>query len=191
MDASRPPRKLLFSGLKRMAAIERTKARLDQARSLLRQLQQEKSRQVQQATPIASSKFFSLLENFVTAARTVIWVLKSEEKEKYNAWKSSPGATLTVAEQEILDLLTEMRNSIEKRGHPGIVARREQVTIPENSHPAGGTQYFGLPQWSRPTTRIDVYYVEGTNHEVVSICEQYVVILTRLIADFEQKHAQP
>jgi hypothetical protein len=37
---------------------------------------------------------------------------------------------------------------------------------------------------------IDVYYVEGTNHEVGSFCEQYLNILTKLINDFEQTHAQ-
>ena len=167
--------------------IERTKTRLDQARSLLRQLKEEKFKQVQQATPAAWPKFFSLLDSFINDARTVIWVLQSEEREKYDAWESSSGATPTPAEQIIFDLVTEMRNSIQKRGHPGIVARREQVTIPENPHPAAGTQYFGLPQWGRPTTMIDVYYVEGTNHEVVAISEQYVAILTKLIDDFEQK----
>ena len=38
---------------------------------------------------------------------------------------------------------------------------------------------------------IDVYYVEGTNREVVSLCEQYLAILTRLVNDFERTHAQP
>jgi len=38
---------------------------------------------------------------------------------------------------------------------------------------------------------IDVYYVEGTGREVVSLCEQYLAILTRLIDDFDQTHAHP
>jgi hypothetical protein len=116
--------------------IERTKARLEEARVLLGRLQAEKSRQVQQATPTASPAFFSLLDNCVTTARTVTWVLGSEEKEKYEAWKALPGAAINLADkEEIFKLVNEMRISIEKRGQRGIEARREQVEIPENPHP--------------------------------------------------------
>jgi hypothetical protein len=171
--------------------IERTKARLEKARSLFRQLQAERSRQVQQAAPNASPQFWSLLERFIPSARTVTWVFQNEERDKYDAWASSPGAAITAPEQEIFDLVTAMRNSIEKRGQPGIEARKESVIIPENPDPFAGSQFFGLPEWGRPTTTIDVYYVEGTNHEVMSICEQYLAILTRLIDDFEQTYARP
>lgn len=171
--------------------IERTKARLEQARALLATLQAEKSRQVQHAKATASPEFFSLLNDFITTARTVIWVLKNEETAKYKAWQSSPGATLTGVEQEVFKLTKCMRNSIEKRGQQGIEARTERVEIPDNPDPFSGSQYFGLPDWGRPTTMIDVYYVEGTSREVVSFCEQYLAILTRLIHDFERAHAQP
>ena len=63
--------------------IERTNARLNQACSLLRQLKEEKFRQVQQANSDASPEFFSLLNSFINDARSVIWVLQSEEREKY------------------------------------------------------------------------------------------------------------
>jgi hypothetical protein len=169
--------------------IERTKARLEEARDALRRLQAEKFRQVQDANPTASLAFLSLLNDFITTARTVTWVLQNEEKEKYDAWETSPGAEINPDEQEIFDLVTKMRNSIEKRGQQGIEARRERVEIPENPHPVAGSQYSGLPDWGRPTTMIDVYYVEGTNHEIISLCEQYLGILTRLIDDFEQTHA--
>jgi hypothetical protein len=171
--------------------IEKTKARLDEARSLLRKLQGERSKQVQHARPTASPEFFSLLDAFMTTSRTVIWVLHSEEREKYDAWKSSPDATLSGDEGQVFKHIVEMRNSIEKRGHQGIVARTERVTIPENPDPFHGSQYFGLPEWGRPTTMIEVYYVEGTDREVLSICEQYLAILTKLVDDFEQKHSKP
>jgi hypothetical protein len=87
--------------------------------------------------------------------------------------------------------VTKMRNSIEKRGQANIVARRDRVEIPENPNPFAGTQYFGLPDWGRPTTVIDVYYIEHTDREVVLLCERYIEILTRLIGDFEQKHREP
>jgi hypothetical protein len=168
--------------------IELTKARLAGAQSLLTKLQNEQFRQVQQASPTASSEFFSLLNSFITAARSVRWVLQSEEKEKYDAWSASWQASLSDDEKEIFSLMTDMRNSIEKLGHAGIEARREQVTIPDNPDPFSGTQHFNLPEWGRPTTMIDVYYVKGTDREVLSVCKQYVAILTRLINDFEQQH---
>jgi hypothetical protein len=168
--------------------IERSKARLEEALSFLRKLRDEKSKQVQQCSPTASAAFFSALDSFIIAARSARWVLQSEEREKYDAWKSTPGATVTAIENDIFNLVTEMRNSIEKRGHACLEARRERVEIPENPDPFSGSQYFGLPDWGRPTTLLDVYYAKGTNYEVVSICEQYFAILTRLIGDFEQKH---
>ena len=107
--------------------IERTKARLDEIRSLLRKLQEERSKQVQHANPTASREFWLLLNAFITDARTLTWVLQSEEKEKYDAWKDAWGATLTNNEKEIFGLVTKMRNSIVKRGHPGIVSRTKWV----------------------------------------------------------------
>jgi hypothetical protein len=167
--------------------IERTKARLEEARSLLRKLQDEKSRQVQQCTPTASPEFFARLNDFVTTARTITWVLQNEEREKYDAW--SPSWEVAGNDKEVFDLVTKMRNSIEKHGRANIVARREQVEIPENTRPSGGSQWFGLPEWGRPTT--DVYYIEHTDREVVLLCERYIEILTRMIGDFEQKHREP
>jgi len=130
--------------------IERTKARLEQARALLGRFQAEKSRQVQHAKATASPEFFSSLNDFITTARTVIWVLKNEETAKYEAWKSSPGAALNGEEQEVFKLTKCMRNSIEKRGQQGIEARRERVVIPENPDPFSGSQYFGLEDWAGP-----------------------------------------
>jgi hypothetical protein len=115
-------------------------------------------------------------------------VLQSEQKQKYDAWASSSGATLTDDEQEIFGLVTTMRNSIEKKGHANIEARSEKVSIPESHHPVHGTHYFGPPESGRPTTIIDGYYVQGTSREVLALCEQYLAILTRQVQDFE-KHA--
>jgi hypothetical protein len=168
--------------------IERTKARLEDARALVGRLQAEKFRQVQHAKATASPAFFSLLNDVITTARTVTWVLRNEEKEKYDAWGSSPGAAISPAEEKVFDLVNKMRISIEKRGQPGIEVRSEQAEIPENPDPVSGSHYSGLPGWGKPTTMIDAYYVEG--HEVVSLCEQYLGILTRLINDFEQTQAR-
>jgi hypothetical protein len=166
--------------------IELTKARLEHARTLLGKLKAEKFKQVQNATSTASLEFLWLIYDFITTARSVSWVLQSEEKKKYDAWQCSPGAMVSPAEETIFRRVTKMRNSIEKRGHARIEARREWVEIPENPHPVAGSHYSGLPQWGRPKAKIDVYYVKGTNLEVVSLCEQYLDILTRLIDDFEQ-----
>jgi len=51
------------------------------------------------------------------------------------------------------------------------------VEIPEYPDPFSGSQYSGLPSWGRPEAQIDVYYVKGTSHEVVSLCEQYLSTL--------------
>jgi hypothetical protein len=87
--------------------IERTKARLEEARAPLGKLQAEKLRQVQHANPAASQAFFSLLNDFITKARTVPWVLQSEQKQEYEAWQSSPGAATSPDDDEIFELATQ------------------------------------------------------------------------------------
>jgi hypothetical protein len=164
--------------------IERTKAKLAEARIQLDRLKAERFRQVQNASPTVSPEFLFQLDTFIQTARSVRWVLQSEEETKYKAWEPSRKAAMNDNEARIFKLVNCMRVAIVKRGDRGIEARREQVEIPENPHPAAGSQYQGLQDWDRPTTMIDVCYFEGV--EVVSLCEQYLDILTREIDDFER-----
>jgi hypothetical protein len=117
----------------------------------------------------------------------------SKAKKKKSTTLGRPHGRLryTGNEKEVFRLLTEMHNSIEKRGQANIVAWRERVEIAENANPFAGSRYFGLPEWGRPSTVIDVYYIEHTDREIVLLCERYIEILTRLIGDFEQKHREP
>jgi hypothetical protein len=95
--------------------IELTKDRLEEARFFLGQLRQHKTAQAQPNKP-PPEHFRYYLNAFLNAARSVTWVLKKEEIEKYKAWIGSWEAQRTQAEAALLALTTEMRNTSVKAG---------------------------------------------------------------------------
>lgn len=167
--------------------IERTKDQLEEARFFLHHLQDERAKHARpNKPPLAHFRFY--LSAFLSAARSVRWVLQSEEK-KYDAWCGSWNERVTETENAVFKLITEMRNSSVKRGHVEMTSRMEEVPIRESYNP--DFQYYqrnasGFQAW---TVR-EVQYVDllGTKHDVVAVCEQYVDVLTRMVDDFEKKH---
>jgi hypothetical protein len=127
----------------------------------------------------------------------VTWVLKKEEIEKYKAWIGSWKAQRTQAEAALLALTTEMRNTSVKEGLIETTIRSEEVPIivappsPYQVH-ALRAQALSLRQGGGPWTISDVHYVQlnGSEQEVVAVCEQYVDHLTKLVQDFIDKHPE-
>jgi hypothetical protein len=144
--------------------------------------------------PIAHFRYY--LNAFVDAARSVTWVLQSEEKEKYDAWKSSWEAQISEAEKPLLKLTTDMRNSAVKRGHIETIARSEQVQIPIEPNPyqpyTHRAYMLQLAQGGGPWTIREDHFVElnGTEREITTLCEQYVQFLQKLVNDFVEKHPE-
>lgn len=174
--------------------IELTKDRLDEARFFLGHLQEERAKHARPEKP-PLAHFWYYLSAFVNAARSVTWVLKSEEKEKYDAWVTSWDDQKTEAEKELLKLTNEMQISAVKRGRIETVSRSEEVSIPIS--PLDPYQVHALRFHALrlrvgggPWTISDVHYVElqGKEQEIVTVCEQYVEFLARLVKDFVDKH---
>jgi hypothetical protein len=175
--------------------IELTKDRLEEARFFLSKLRQHRAAQAQPRRP-PPEHFRYYLSAFVNAARSVPWVLQSEESEKYDAWKGSWEAQRTEAENALLKLTKQMRNTSVHKGHIETRVRSERTPISVSPDPyqvhALRARSLSLSQGGGPWTISDVHFVElnGSEQEIVAICEQYVTHLTRLVQDFIDKHPE-
>jgi hypothetical protein len=183
--------KLRFGWPRKM--IELTKDRLQEACFFLGHLQDERAKHARPNKP-PLEHFRYYLNAFLSAARSVRDVLRSEENDKYHAWCGSWNAQITETDDALFTLATKMRNSSVHEGHIEMTSRTEEVPIRETYDP--GFQYHRrFANWSQQQawTIREVQYVEleGTERDVVTVCEQYIDVLTRMIDDFEKKHTVP
>lgn len=88
-----------------------------------------------------------------------------------------------------------MRNAATKRGGVQTRARSKEVKVTRRLPAPGTGAYIHAirARYSAPgRTASEFRYVElqGKEQEVVSVCEQYVELLTRLVDDFIAKHPE-
>jgi hypothetical protein len=171
-----------------------TKDRLGQARFFLGHLHDERAKHAHPNKP-PSAHFRYYLDAFIGAARSVTWVLQSEEKEKYEAWRPSWEAQISEPEKPLLKLTNDMRTSAVKRGHVETTSRLEQVQIPRDPPDPYQIQALRayalqLSQGGGPWTMREDHFVElnGTEQEITAVCGQYVEFLEKLVNDFVEKH---
>jgi hypothetical protein len=175
--------------------IERTKDRLQEARFFLGHLHDEREKHAHPNKP-PLSHFRYYLHAFIGAARSVTWVLQSEEREKYDAWVGLWDAQKSKAEKALQELTNDMRLSAVKRGHVETIARSEQVQIPIDPNPyqihSLRAYALQLRQGGGPWTTKEDHFVEfdGTEREITTVCEQYFQFLERLVNDFAAKHPE-
>jgi hypothetical protein len=110
------------------AMIELTKDRLEEVQFFLGQLRQQKDRQAQPNKP-PSKHFRYYLNAFLNAARSVEWVLETEEPKKYKAWIGSWEAQRAKAEAALQKLMKDMRDTSVHEGLTETTIRSEEVPI--------------------------------------------------------------
>lgn len=173
--------------------IEATQDKLAEAHFFLGKLVQEKEER-QQPVRTERKEFWYYVSAFLSAARSVLWVLQSEERERYDAWHATWDDRLTEADHELLKLTTEQRNAAVKRGVVKMTAVSEKVPLRDSEHPIYGLHIFAPPAtpppWPPWTVR-DVHYfeVDGRKDEVIATCEAYFELLTKIVADFIAAHS--
>jgi hypothetical protein len=172
-----------------------TKDRLEEARFFLDELRQHKTKQARPNKP-PPEHFRYYLNAFLNAARSVKLILKRQETKKYNAWIGSWEAQLTEAEDALVALAEDKRDTSVHEGLLETTIRSEEIPIPLSLDPyqvhALRAYSLSLRQGGGPRTISDVHYVQsnGSEQEVVAMCEQYVDLLARLVQDFFDKHPE-
>jgi hypothetical protein len=175
--------------------IELTNDRLEEARFFLGQLRQHKTAQAQPNKP-PPEHFRYYLNAFLTAARSVRSILENEESEKYRAW-IGPWEAQHEAEAALLEQMRKIRNISVHEGHIETTTRSKEVPIivaPPDPYQVHALRAYALSlrQGGGPWTISDVHYVQlnGSEQEVVALCEQYVDALAKLVQDFIDKHPE-
>ena len=168
--------------------IDLTKKKLREAKFFLQLLEQ-----ASQAFVLNDPESFEFyLSAFLSAARSVTFVLQHEEKEKYDAWFPDWFESLVPEHGELLDFLKDKRNMVLKQGYTGMGTTWEYVpvtdiTTPDHRHPAYGFHSFAPPGTPAVVVGHQVYLWVGAR-DVLSTCKLYCELLDRLVYDFTEAH---
>ena len=174
--------------------IDATQRKLREAQFFYRKLVAERQKPSIN-DPEAFRYYFSA---FIGAARSVTFVLKCEEKEKYEAWKPE---WLTPDEKNLMKLTNDLRVDEVKKLGADMIVEPEEIAIHElissdleRSHPAYGMHSSAAPVltgfYLRPKTFRAAYYLaeEDGKAEVTAVCERYLKFLEKVVSEFRSAH---
>src|SRR5215510_553643 len=139
----------------------------------------------------ASEEFWFELSAFLSAARSITFVLQSESKEAYEGWFSSWRNGLETEEQELLQSMNDHR--VAEVHRTGVAMTHELKDIPvtqlrnrDTRHPAYGVYWFGPPGTPEPLMGIVEYFFQlgNTPASVVETCGRFLRLLQKAVADF-------
>jgi hypothetical protein len=168
-------------------AIDATRRKLFEAGFFLRKLADIRW-QVAFPEPEA---FECYLSAFLSAARSVTWVLQAEQKQGYDTWYPVWKDALSVDERDLLSHFNEQRVQAVHRAGAEVNRGTESLTMHEFLS-AASRQGMHIEIWNGPigneqptfSRPIATFKVNGTDAEVVEVCSQYLALLTRLVEEF-------
>ncbi len=171
--------------------------KLEEARFFLGHLREE----IGKGASSEPGVFSYYLSAFLSAARSVTWVLQKEAKDPYDAWFPNWRKGLPPGDREFLDYMVEQRNLEVKEGAAGIFMKRKPVPAelipgvmifrpprPLSEAQAEAARKRGLPASSAGAWIMVpewFFQIEGEPHRVVQVCERYLALLQRLLDDFD------
>ncbi len=144
-------------------------------------------------TNLEAEEFDFYLSAFLSAGRSVTFLLQAEEKGLYDSWFPKWKTSQTLEDQKLLYFINEQR--VEAVHRLGAEAKTDieyiQLSKIRNSqrrHPAYGFHWWEPPGTPEPKIGQQVYYFErnGTKKEVISVCKHYIELIERLVKDFLQ-----
>jgi hypothetical protein len=172
--------------------IEATEKKLREALFFFDALSKESGKILGKDLEVASH----YLSAFLSAARSVTFVLQWEEKEKYDAWFPNWSAGIAEEDKKLFGLLLGQRNQALKQGGSAEVNQVidfipvTEVQQDRYGHPAYGLHWTGRPGDPPPKVGIskDFFELEGKPIEVTVACKRYVEFLQKLVTDFVASH---
>lgn len=167
--------------------ISATKKKLAEAQFFFDRLSRE-------GRPLAPGVHFDFyFSAFLSAGRSVTFVLRKEEKEAYDAWFPDwKRNCISTDDQDLLKFMNDQRvNAIHMTGAEFHLSHTEipmEQFMQEVSH--RGWQMFmhqGVPG-TRPPNQIGKVrtFPARDNQDVVAACRKYLELLCRLVSEFEQ-----
>lgn len=164
--------------------IEATHKKLREARFFLDQMEHELTSAGH--NPVEAVEFY--LSAFLSAARSVTFILQAEEPHKYPEWSHAWKETRSEEDKQMLARFTSARNRALKRETPAVAEDRaaSSMLYPPAGLPAE-FQFIFLDddQPFVPYRTIKSRLVPGgLEEEVVPLCRKYLDLLTELVAAF-------
>jgi len=172
--------------------IELTGQKLREAKFFFRLLNQTSQEVVLNAPEV----FEFYLSAFLSAARSVTFVLQYEEKDKYDDWFPTWFSNRSEDDRQLLNFLKKQRNFVEKRGGAEISLVWELIPVTEvrtddRGHPAYGIHWFEPPE--TPPTRVGLpvhsFDLLGDQKKVISAGKRYLDVLDDIVRDFIQAYS--
>jgi hypothetical protein len=130
------------------------------------------------------------LNAFLSAGRSVTFVLQVEQKEKYDAWFPGWWENQTSEARDFFNFMKGQRNQVLKEGQATIAYSMEFMPLmkanPAERRQAFAFQCFGPPGVPPPAIprRVRHFDLNGTPSEVLQTCTEYLRLLESLVTDF-------
>lgn len=171
--------------------IEATQKKLREARFFLAQLEHEQYNAGLNPSE-AVEYYFSA---FLSAARSVTFVLEAEEPDKYSEWSPAWRNTRPEADKDLLGRFTSARNRALKRATPGVVEDHfaSGFVAADGNLPAELRFFFSEDSEDNPPAmgRRDIKVrlrPSDVEENIVSLCRKYEALLSEMVRNFVEAY---
>jgi hypothetical protein len=168
-----------------MLNIEATKAKLAEADFFYRKLEAQRQRVVRNEP----EAFGYYLSAFLSAARSVQWVLKTEQRDKYDEWVTDWDKSRSGDDLDLWRHFNKQRVETVKRKGTDVTQRSEVISHSElfstrggsQVHVSGGVPGTPLPEFYR---LVSSFKFGDDEMEVVQACGKYLALMHKLVESF-------
>ena len=143
---------------------------------------------------LENEEFDFYLSAFISASRSVTFVLQAEQNKLYDIWLPEWMSAQTTEDQELLDFMNAQRVKVIHESGAETKTELEYVPVSklnmgQRSHPVCGIHWSGPPGTPEPRLGTHIYFFErdGTKEKATQTCSQYIQLLERLVQDFSSR----
>jgi hypothetical protein len=132
------------------------------------------------------------LSAFLSAGRTVDYRLRHAQKATYPEWRTGWDTGLSPQESALIKFMVDDRNDEVHASGSSRSVTQEGVPLPlGESRIDGGIFYISGPPGMPPPVADKPSYkftIDGVEREATETCSAYLVLLQRMVAEFEAAH---
>jgi hypothetical protein len=137
-------------------------------------------------------QFEFYLSAFLSAGRSVHFRLRHEQGATYDKWRTAWDATLTQEQRDLIKFMVDERNDeVHESGgsSPTVETMIAELRVGTYRLP-GATHTIAGPADALASVPVPAYCftVNGTERKVTEACEEYLVLLEKMVAKFKVDH---
>lgn len=134
------------------------------------------------------------LSAFLNAARSVDYRLRHEQQAVYSSFYKGWEAILSPDESGLLKFMVDDRNLEVHESGSGRLEQEKHIPVKGSYRDKSGTIEVTGPVGTPPTMVVKptyVFVINGGQEPVTTVCQKYVALLDRLVADFSRSQGIP